>query len=161
MESPATEFVIRPNAGYPPQGGRWWLLILVVMSMTIALRFAWLGFWMILPFTVIELGMLVVLMELVRRRGNYTETVRIGEQQVEVLHQQTGNNRDWTFPMYWTRVDLRSPSHHWYPHRLLIGSAGTWVEIGRCLTEEERFGLVNALRSELKRLKSKMVAHYA
>lgn len=154
MESQTTEFTIRPNTSYPRRNWGWLLLVLVVTSMTIALRLAWQGFWVILPFTLVELAIVVVLMQLVRRRGSYTEVVRIGDENVEILHQQHGKDRDWIFPLYWTRVDLRSPRHRWYPHRLLIGSSGTWVEVGQCLTEEEREGLVGALRRELNRVKS-------
>lgn len=159
MEPRITEFNIRPNAGYPRHNWRWLLLILVVLSMGIAIRFAILGFWMILPFTILELSILIVLMELVRRRGSYTETIRIGEEQVEIFHQQRGKDRGWSFPLYWTRVDLRSPGHRWYPHRLLVGSAGTWIEIGRCLTDDERESLTADLRRELRRHKEQVPAH--
>ena len=159
VEPRITEFNIRPNASYPRRNWRWLLLILVVLSLGIAVRFAVLGFWMILPFTVIELAILILLMELVRRRGSYTETVRIGDEQVEILHQEQGNDRDWSFPLYWTRVDLRRPRHRWYPHRLLVGSAGTWIEIGSCLTDDERASLGADLRRELRRHKEQVPNH--
>lgn len=154
MERDFTEFNIKPNAGFQRDNWKWLLAILVIVSLLIALRFAWLGFWMILPFTLIELGILIVLMEMVKRRGSYVEKVTISHDSVEVFHLQSGNNKDWAFPLYWTRVELKKPSHQWYPHKLLVGASGVWIEIGQCLTDEERIGLADAIGSEIKRCKT-------
>ncbi len=154
MKQNSTEFNIKPNAGFNRSNWKWLLAILIIVSMTIALRFAWLGFWMILPFTLLELGILITLMELVKRRGSYIERVRINEGAVEIFHIQPGKNKDWVFPIYWARVDLKKPTHQWYPHKLLLGASGVWVEIGHCLTEEERLGLAGAISKEIDRFKA-------
>ena len=161
MNKDSTEFNIRPNAGFRRDNWKWLLAILIVVSLGIALRFAWLGFWVILPFTLVELGILVTLMELVKRRGNYIEKVTINEDSVEVFHLQVGNNKDWAFPLYWAKVDLKKPAHQWYPHKLLVGASGVWVEIGQCLTEEERIGLADAIQNEISRFKSAAGPHGA
>jgi len=161
MNQDSTEFNIKPNAGFSRRSWRWLLLILVVVSLGVALRLAWLGFWMILPFTVVELSLLILLMEMVKRRGSYIEKIVIHQEAVEIYHLERGKNRDWSFPLYWARVDLKKPAHHWYPHKLHVGSSGKWIEIGQCLTDEERISLADAIRREIMQLKSSVRPSHA
>ncbi len=149
MEQQATEFTIRPNASYPCRSWPWFLGVLVLVSMIIALRLAWLGFWMVLPFTLLELGFLVVMVQLVKKRACYIEKVSIANNKVTIAHIERNKDAEWSFPLYWSQVDLRKPNHRWYPHRLLLGSSGRWVEIGQCLTDEERSGLADAIRQAI------------
>ncbi len=157
MNPDSTEFNIQPNGAIRRQGWRWLLLGLIVISLGLALRLAWLGFWMILPFTVLDLAIVILVIYLVRRRSSYIEKIRIGQDNVEIFHLERNNNRRWSFNLHWIRVDLKSPAHHWYPHRLLLGASGQWVEIGQCLTEEERFSLADAIRLEITRTKEIMI----
>lgn len=145
-----TEFNIRPNASFPRPGWRWLLLFLLLLSFAIALRLAWLGFWLVLPFTLLELGFLVWIIGLVRRQANYVERIRISGDKVQIAHLQKNHNRKWSFPLYWARVELKSPTHRWYPHKLLVGTSGQWIEIGQCLTDQERTDLAAAIRGEIQ-----------
>ncbi len=154
LETPATEFNIRPNAGFRRPAWPWLMAGLVVIGGGIAIRLAMLGFWLILPFTILELGLVYYLVTLVRRRGGYLEKIRIDGERLSIYHLEPGNNRDWWFPLHWVKVDLRAPRHRWYPHRLLLGSSGRWVEVGTCLTDEERRSLADAVRDEIRRMKN-------
>jgi uncharacterized membrane protein len=153
MNPESTEFSIQPNGASRQDGWRWLLLGLIVISMGIALRLAWLGFWMVLPFTILDLAFVMLVIYLVRRRSSFIEKVRIGRDNVEIFHLERNNNHHWSFNLHWIRVDLKSPVHHWYPHKLLLGASGKWVEIGQCLTEEERLGLADSIRLEIARAK--------
>ncbi|MBX2867219.1 MAG: DUF2244 domain-containing protein [Acidiferrobacterales bacterium] len=161
MALETTEFTIRPNASFPRPGWPWFLGLLVFVSLLIALRFAWLGFWMILPFTLLELAFLMAMVWLVKNRANFVEKVSISREQVIIEHLQKNKDAQWSFPLYWSRVELRKPGHRWYPHRLLIGTSGKWVEIGQCLNEEERAGLADAIRTEINRQKTVEVTRNA
>jgi uncharacterized membrane protein len=153
QESPITEFNIRPNAGYPRPGWPWLMAGLVVIGLGIAIRLTLMGFWMVLPFTLFELALVYFLVRLVRRRGNYIEKIRIDGERLSIQHIQPGQDRDWWFPLHWVSVDLRAPRYRWYPHRLLLGASGRWVEVGACLTDEERLSLADAVREEIRRMR--------
>ena len=116
---------------------------------------------MVLPFTVLELGFLMAMVWLVKTRANYIEKVSIREGQVTIEHLQKNKDAEWSFPLYWSRVELRKPGHRWYPHRLLIGTSGKWVEIGQCLNEDERAGLADAIRKEIMRQRNAEVTQHA
>ncbi len=156
-----TEFNIHPNAGIPRPGWPWLMAGLVVIGGGIALRLALMGFWLVLPFTLLELGLVYYLVRLVQRRGGYVERIRIDGEQLSIAHIEPGKDRDWSFPLHWVRVELRAPSHQWYPHRLLLGASGRWVEVGACLTDAERQGLADAVRGEIRRLRDPEHEHHA
>ncbi|MEM7195178.1 MAG: DUF2244 domain-containing protein [Pseudomonadota bacterium] len=154
VESPV-EFRIQPNAALRNPSWRWFLAVLAIVSLLIAGRFAWLGYWMILPFTLLELGVLAFVMWLIFARNNYVEKIMVGASELRIEHLQQNRDRSWSFPVYWTQVQLERPSHRWYPHRLLIGCKGEWVEVGSCLTDGERSALADAVRDQVSTMKNR------
>lgn len=143
-------FEIRPNAAFNDHSWPWLLGGLAVICLAIALRFAWLGYWMILPFAVLDVLLVWGVFRLVLRRGDYIEKVQVDSDWVTVRHVARAGSRRWKFSQPWVRVDLVSPAHRWYPHRLLVGARGQWVEIGTCLTDDERLSLASALRARFR-----------
>ena len=150
MTRKAAEFSIRPNAAYHRNSWRWLLLGLVIITFGIALRLAWLGFWMVLPFAVLDILAVMLVVYMINRRSAYVEKIRVTDEQLQIQHIQKGKDCDWQFPLYFARVELREPQHRWYPHRLLLGSSGKWVEVGSCLTDEERIDLAGEVRQEIR-----------
>ena len=151
MHSDPVEFVVRPNSSFHPYAWLWVFALLVVMALGIAIRFAWLGYWMILPFAIIDVLAVGLVLYVVTRKSSYVERIVVTADQVEIHHIQHNNNTDWLFPLHWTRVLLEQPDHRWYPHRLLLGCKGNWVEIGLCLTNDERESLARAIETEITR----------
>ena len=125
--------------------------MLVVVSLGIAIRFALLGLWMVLPFTLLDLIAVVALVNLSRRRTAYVEKICIEGDSLKIFHLQKNNNRDWSFPLYWAKVNIVPPRHRWYPNRLLLGAYGEWVEVGQCLTDDERESLASGVKAEIRR----------
>lgn len=109
------------------------------------------GYWMILPFAVIDVVAVGLILTLLMRRHAYVEKIRIGADHLVIRHVQRKNRCRWQFPLHWVQVRLASPTHEWYAHRLLLGSKGEWVEIGQCLTDSERESLAGALKEEIRR----------
>ncbi len=106
---------------------------------------------MILPFALIDVLAVGLILQMVVRQSAYIEKIRVDGEKVEIQHIQKNNNASWQFPLHWIQVNLQSPKHRWYPHKLLIGSAGKWVEIGRCLTDRERITLAQAIGNQVLR----------
>jgi uncharacterized membrane protein len=146
-----TEFVIRPNSTYHPDSWKMVFALLTVICLGIALRFAFLGYWMILPFAVIDILAVGLILHTVVRKSAYIEKVRVDGEKVEIHHIQRSRNASWQFPLHWITVKLQNPRHHWYPRKLLLGSRGKWIEVGQCLTDEERASLAEAINKEILR----------
>lgn len=106
---------------------------------------------MILPFALIDVLAVGLILHMVVRRSAYIEKIRVDGENVQIQHIQKNNNAHWQFPLHWIQVSLQPPKHRWYPHKLLLGSAGKWVEIGSCLTDRERIMLAQAIDNEVLR----------
>jgi uncharacterized membrane protein len=147
----SAEFVIRPNAAFNTRSWPWVFGLLALICLTIGIRFAVMGYWMILPFAVIDVVAVGLILVMLMRRHAYVEKILIDADNLVIRHIQRKNRRSWHFPLHWVRVRLSSPTHEWYARRLLVGSKGEWVEIGQCLTESERESLAGALKDEIRR----------
>lgn len=143
------KFVIRPNSAFNTQSWRWVFALLAVVCLGIALRFAMLGYWMILPFAILDILAVGLILLLTVRRLTYAEKIIITSESVTIRHVQRKNRHRWIFPLYWTQVRLEKPRHRWYAHRLLVGCKGKWIEVGQCLTEAERESLAKSLRGQI------------
>jgi len=158
MPATRTEFRIQPNSACNDHSWRWLFAGLVIISFTIAIRLAVLGFWVVLPFTILEISGLALVLWIVLGKSAYVEKVLIDDDIVEIKHLEKGHltkgrNETWQFPLYWTQIKLSSPGHRWYPHRLILGCKGEWVEIGQCLTNDERRSLATAIREAVDQFK--------
>ena len=124
--------------------------LLAFICLSIAIRFAVLGYWLILPFAILDIVAVGLVLVMLSRRHGYIEKIRFSGDRLTIRHVQKKNRQTWQFPVHWVRLNLEPPGHHWYPRRLLVGSKGEWVEIGRCLTDTERESLADALQKQLR-----------
>lgn len=145
-----TEFLVRPNADFHRSSWKWVVALLAVVALSIALRFAWLGYWVVLPFAIIDIVAVTLIFLMLVRKSAYVEKIVVSQNDVKVHHIERNKNASWQFSLHWTQIELRAPRHRWYPHRLLLGSKGQWVEIGSCLTDEERQSLADALKQTVQ-----------
>ncbi|HEX4895968.1 MAG TPA: DUF2244 domain-containing protein [Solimonas sp.] len=146
-----TRLVIGPNASLSRRQA-WGVMVLAAMSgLGIAIGFAVLGFWPILPFAGLELAALGAGLY-VSVRGNAYREVLCFEQdrlriEIGMLGQGIRSSICWS--RSWTRVALERGARRHDPLRLLLRSAGQEVEIGRCLTDEEKARLKARLQTLL------------
>ena len=82
-------------------------------------------------------------------RARDTEVIDINEDTVDVARGRSVPERSWHFQRAWARIRLEPAEARLHPSRLLLGSHGRSVHLGRFLTEDERVALAGALRSAL------------
>jgi len=109
-------------------------------SLAVALAFAALGYWPVLPYAGLELALLGYALAAGLRRRHCVQTVDIGPEAITITTRFPGGERASQFSRHWARVTLRDPRGR-APSRLLIESHGRACEIGAFLTEEERRAL--------------------
>lgn len=112
----------------------------LLVSLAIATVLAWLGYWPILVFAVLEWLAIGGCVRVLARAGRYREVVTITADLVKVEKRDRERVECIRFQRHWASIE-RQGSGSWYPSRLLIKSHGTQCEIGRCLTEDERRAL--------------------
>ncbi len=148
------QFVIQPNSALNRQHQPILYVLLVVICMGIALRLAFLGYWMVLPFAVLDMAGVGLVLYLITRNAAYRERIIVNRDYVVIRHVEKNNRQVWSFPVHWTQIRLEPPVYRGYLPRLLLGSKGKWVEIGRCLNQEERESLAKAIQAEIGRQSS-------
>ena len=126
------------------------MALVAVPGLGIAGVFAAQGFWPIFPFAGRELSALGAALWVSLRRNRYREVLRFEGGQLVVECGSLGGDvrRRVAWPRTWTRVVLERSRRRHDPQRLLLMYAGRRVEIGRCLTDDERA----ALRERIKEL---------
>lgn len=152
----AVRYVLRPNQSWTWKANIWFLGMLCTVSLLIALSFAVRGFWMVLPFSVLEVMVLVGCIWLCVRRG-YRQEVLVLEPETVIL--RTGQ-RDSTaeqavtrrFERFFTRFHVEPTAHSWRSTRVLLRCRNERHEIGSFLTTDEKQELISALRQGIRYL---------
>jgi uncharacterized membrane protein len=139
--------VLRPNIAL-----RWrqTLLVYGFMAFTclgVAIGFAAMGFWPVLPFAGLEVALLGWALNVSAHRALERELIIIRDGRVEIRQGRRRPEQCWVFESYWTRVACEPPEHRWYPNRLLLRCRGQQVEVGRFLRNDERLELARKLKS--------------
>jgi uncharacterized membrane protein len=137
---------LSPNCSLSPQGARLFVGSLAAVTFAVAGFFALQGFWPVLPFAGIEIGLLAWAVRASMRRGSEREIIVVSEDEVVIERRAPSGSRRTVFPRHWARVTLRDPQPAQHPSRLVIESHGRACEVGRFLTEDERQRLATRLR---------------
>jgi uncharacterized membrane protein len=122
---------------------------LAAICLGTAVGFTWLGYWLILPFAGLEIGLLAFALKSQRKRENDFEMLMIDgdavtyEWHVGKLSMCRNMNRQWV------RVVCKcaAPSRNCY---LSVSSHGQATEVGHYLSDEARLKLAATLRSRLQ-----------
>jgi uncharacterized membrane protein len=139
---------LAPNCSLTPQGARLFVGSLALVTFSVAGFFAAQGFWPVLPFAGLEIGLLAWAVRASMRRGLEREIIVVSDADVVIERRASGGFHRTVFPRHWARVTLRGPARAPHPSRLTIESHGRACEVGRFLTEDER----RRLAARLERL---------
>ena len=107
---PQATLVIRPNQSWTWRANLYFLAILFAVSLTIGVSFALRGYWLVLPFTVLELCVLSAAFWYCVRRGYQQQVITVEPEQVHVeigqLSPQPRVNLDKRFERFHTRFQI-------------------------------------------------------
>lgn len=144
--APEHRIELAPNCSLTPRGARLFVGSLALLTFAIATFLASRGFWPVLPFAGLEIGLLAWAVRASLRAGARREVIVVSDDSVTVESGPPGRMSLVVFPRHWARVKLRGPQTTQHPSRLLIESHGRACEVGRFLTEEERRSLASRLQ---------------
>lgn len=148
-----TRFVLGPNASLSVRGA--WTFMLWVGSATLGAA-TWCaihGFWPVLPFAGLELAAVGWALAVSMRRNRYREVVSFERDRVRIEFGVVGRgaSAQVELPRAWTRAWIERDSEQRHaPTRLVLGSSGQRVIVGRCLTDDEREALAVRFGTLLK-----------
>ncbi|XOV81587.1 MAG: DUF2244 domain-containing protein [bacterium] len=140
------QIVIRPNNSMGWRTTRYFLASLMFISFTMATVFLWQGYWLILPFTMLEMSFLLACFYYLIRRNQTQEVVWFAVDQVvmEVGRNAPEIRHEWQ--RFFTKVLVEAPRHPWYPSRVAFRYRDKEYEIGKYLNSEDKQMLIRELK---------------
>jgi uncharacterized membrane protein len=115
------------------------------VSLGIAVAFAWIGAWLILPFAGVELLVLLWAFCSVERHARDYERLVIRGDLVQLELAEVAQVRRYQFNRWWAQVVYEHGGR-----RLALRSHGQEVEFGRHMTDEQRLAVAGALKQQLR-----------
>lgn len=143
-------WVLRPNQSLSWREAKLVYGGILVVSLAIAISFASLGFWPVLPFAGAELLGLGAAFYYCQRRGQLVEVVSVDGGRVAVEKGRNAPERRWDFERAWVQVQMRRSRIAGHPSRLILRSHGREVSVGDFLVEEERHKVHEDLQKVLR-----------
>jgi len=143
----AAEFSLlaRRNNSLSSAGRHLVFATLFAVSMGIAVAFAALGAWLILPFAGLEMGVLFLAFRYVDRRAADYERIAIDGDRVRIERLEVGRMARHEFNRCWTRLVVARDGG-----RLALRSHGREIEIGRYRDDAQRRALARELGRRLR-----------
>ena len=138
--------VLRPNSSMSWQAARYFLATLMIISFTMALAFTSLGYWLILPFTGLEMIVLAGCFYYLIVRNQTQEVLSFSAEQVVIEVGRNGPDVHHDWPRFFTKVIVRSPRHPWYPSTVVLRCRDQECEVGKFLTAIDKTELIRELR---------------
>jgi len=138
--------VLTPRSSLTPASARVFIAVVGGTCFSVAGVFAAQGFWPVLPFAGLEIGLLVWAVRAAMREGSKRETIEIDEERITIRRSDPRGEHFSVFPRHGSRVTLRTPQTALHPSRLLLESRGRVCEVGRFLTEDARRSLAARLK---------------
>ena len=121
---------------------------LCAVSMGMALAFATLGAWPVLPYSVIEMGVLCWAFRWIERHANDWERVTVRGDQIVVERYRGGIRTRREFNRFWTRIEVEADARN-RAARLVLRHRGESLPFGDELPAHERVVIARDLRRVL------------
>ena len=118
---------------------------IALVSLGIAVAFAWLGAWLILPFAGIELLVLLWAFCCIERHARDYERLTINGDVLQIERAEVARVQRFQFNRWWAQVVYEHDGS-----RLALRSHGREVEFGRHMTDEQRLAAAGSLRQQLR-----------
>ena len=145
------QIVLRPNHSWTWRSNTYFIGTLLAISTTIALSFAWRGYWLVLPFSALEMAALFACLYFCVRRASQQEVLTISSDELIVEKGHRHPEHVYRYPRFFTRVLVEPAVHRWYRPRVAIVTRNERLEIGQFLGTEETQDLIAHLRDMIHR----------
>ncbi len=147
-EAGSYRVLIRPNQSLSSSAIVLVVVGFAVVALSIGIAFAAQGLWLVLPFAGLEVALLTLAFWLVSQSAQDYDLLCVEEPNVVLYQHQQGQEKEYRFKRAWVRVRLEQGERVWHSPRLMLGSHGRQIEIGRALTADRR----RALAAEIRRV---------
>jgi len=146
------QIILRPNRSWTWRANTYFVATLMVVSLSVATVFSLNGMWVILPFTVLEIGVLTAALYYCVRRTHTTEVLTLSPARLVFERGINKPTQRLDFDRYFSRFMVEAARHPWYRKRVALRCRNQEFEVGSFLSDEEKDVLISQLRGMISRL---------
>lgn len=143
-------FISRPNRSLNPVQQRLVFWGVAIPCMGIASIFAGMGYWLMLPFAGLEMGLLAWAFENLRAHNEDYESITIQGDRLIVECREAGQKSRREMNTHWTQAECVCEQNE-NKCQFCVRSHGEAIELGRYLDDQGRIKLAKAIRANLSR----------
>ncbi len=137
--------VLRPNRSLTGRGRTAVFLSFAAATVVLGFLFLSTGAWPVVPFLFLELAGIGYVLTCMARNAGDCEEIVVEDDRMKIVQHAAGRSTQHEFHCYWAKVALEPAGRGRSSSRLLIGSHGHTLEIGRALQEAEKSRLAQRL----------------
>jgi len=137
--------VLKPNFSWSWRANLIFLYILMAISLTIGVGFLFMGAWVILPYSVLEIAVLWLSVYLCVYRCQRQEIITISPYEVIIEKGVLRRQEIRSFNRSWSQFLVKEPRHRGDPSTICIRSHGQEMEIGSFLNQPDKSNLISQL----------------
>lgn len=142
--------VIGPNNSVTWRTLKFFLLTLMTISFCVAIGFTLAGYWVILPFSVLEMSIVAFCLFHIAQRCNYQQVLRFyaDEIVIEEGHRKVETAVRW--PRYFSKFLIQPARHPWYQQKIFIRHAEQSIELGKFLNPSDKKDFVREINQMIR-----------
>jgi uncharacterized membrane protein len=142
--------IARPNQSASWNANLWFLAILAIPVMGIAVMFALLGAWLILPFAGLELLALGAALYRVNCKQQYRHVITVSDDAVCIDKGYHTPQEHWQLARNHSGLTVTVQRHPWDGPLLCVHDQHASVTLGEFLNREESLKLLDLLKQEIR-----------
>ena len=151
------QIVLQPNHSLSWRALKYFLAFMMLLSFGIAITFMFFGYWLVLPFTGLEMTALSYCLWLCLRRGSLQEVITFSADEVRLETGIDAPDNTETWERFFTKIHVTEAIHPWYRKTVALVHRGNSFEIGAFLTSPEKDELIESLYDMVRRADAAMV----
>lgn len=138
-------WVFKRNCSLSPKQLLSWYLSLCAVTLSIATGFFIAGYWIVLPFAGIELGLVALAFLIYARHANDFEMIEVDSLRLRVTFSHGSRTKHVDLVTQWTRLEYRGR----FKEPLVLKSEGKQITLGRFIAEKDKPALQRDLKLAL------------
>lgn len=142
-------FNSRPNCSLTQRGRQFAFGVMAAGILLVAAVFGWLGYWLILPFAGLEIGVLAWAFDSLKKHSGDYESLSIRGDEIQIERKQGERLERRTLNCRWAQL-VTVPGKRGGRVEVALRSHGRETELGAFLTDEGRRELAEELQTWLK-----------
>ncbi|MEQ8483553.1 MAG: DUF2244 domain-containing protein [Pseudomonadales bacterium] len=155
--APEGRILLRPNRSWTWRANTLLVGTLMAVSGSVATVFAYQGLWLVLPFTVLEMSVLLGCLYYCVRRTHIQEVLTFSPELVQFERGVGHPKLQVRFQRFFARFQVETVRHPWYPKRVALRCGNSRLRIGGFLGADELDELISALRDMVQRMDAAQV----